>query len=279
VLNSRIKLIAVDLDYTLLSSGFEVSKRNKEAIARALDRGVAVTLSTGRMFSSALPFAETLELSCPLITYNGAYIRAPGSDRPLSHVPVEKEHALETVRFAAEWDLHCNVYINDRLYMSKAGWEAQMYMDNCKVEGIYEPDLEPLILSSGEQPTKILLIGESGRMGEVKARLVELMAGKAYVTTSVPEYVEIMNKNVSKGRALAAVASFLCVKADEVMAIGDGYNDIDMFRYAGVSVAMGNARDEVKSLATFVAPSNDEDGVAVAIERYVLGSSEQASKG
>jgi len=86
------------------------------------------------------------------------------------------------------------------------------------------------------------------------------------VTSSVPEYVEMMNKNVSKGRALALVADYFGVSSSEVMAIGDSYNDVDMLRYAGVGVAMGNSSDEVKSAADLVVPSNDEHGVAVAID-------------
>ncbi|MFY9486886.1 MAG: Cof-type HAD-IIB family hydrolase [Bacillota bacterium] len=265
-MSNRVKLIAIDLDYTLLDRRFELSDRNKDAIARARDSGIIVTLATGRMLVSALPFANALGLRGPLITYNGAYIRSLDPDRVLSHTPVERAHALEVIRFAAKEDLHCSIYIDDRLYMSKNGWEARMYTTNCRVDGIYEPDLESVLEKADTPPTKVLLIGEAERMPEVEQRLKGIVSGEAYVTSSVPEYVEMMNKNVSKGRALALVADYFGVSSSEVMAIGDRYNDVDMLRYAGVGVAMGNSSDEVKSAADLVVPSNDEHGVAVAID-------------
>lgn len=277
-MSSRIKLIAVDLDYTLLNSEFELSQRNKDAIARARHCGVVVTLATGRMHVSAMPFANALGLSGPLITYNGAYIRSLEPDRVLSHTPVEREHALEAIRFASNEDLHCSIYIDDHLYMSRNGWEAQMYTTNCRVHGIYEPDLESVLARADTPPTKVLLIGKAERMPEVQERLERIVSGNAYVTSSVPEYVEMMNKNVSKGRALAVVADSLGVSSHEIMAIGDSCNDIDMLRYAGVSVAMGNSKDEVKSLATLVVPSNDENGVAVAIDTYLSEMAEQVGE-
>lgn len=272
-IDRTVRLIAVDLDYTLLDSTFELPERNRRAVASALDRGIVVTLATGRMFVSALRFAEALGISAPLITYNGAYIRCAPSGRVLSHVPVERDHALTAIRLAAELGFHCCIYLDDKLYTSKNGWEAEMYSDQCGVLGIFEPDLESLLTHTAALPTKVLPHGAPDAMVEMRVRLTELVSGQAYVTQSTPYYVEMMNKQVSKGKALKTLSESLVIPRDHVMAIGDSYNDIDMIEYAGVGVAVANSPEKVKSSASLVVPSNDDAGVAVAIEACLAGVS------
>ncbi len=262
----HIRLVAVDLDYTLLNSDFQISQRNTDAIAKAVGSGAIVTLATGRMFASTLPFARALGIEAPLITYNGAYVRAAGSDSALHHIPVDKEHAAAAIRLAASLDVHCSVYVDDVLYVSKNGWESQMYTAQCAVEGIYRPDLEELLSELGKPPTKVLLVCEAQETPSVQALLEEVVSGRAHVTRSSSHYVELVNKGVSKASALEHLCRLLGVLPEETMAIGDGYNDIEMIRYAGVGAAMANAPDPVKSIADIVVPSNDEDGVAAALE-------------
>lgn len=270
-IDQTVRLIAVDLDYTLLDSRFQLSERNTRAVTLALERGIVVTLATGRMFVSADRFAEALGISAPMITYNGAYVRYARSGRVLSHVPVERDHALSAIRLAAELGLHCSIYLDDKLYTSKNGWEAEMYSDQCGVSGMYEPGLESLLADTSALPTKVLLIGAPDAMVEIRVRLTELVSGQAYVTQSTPYYVEMMNKQVSKGRALKTLSESLGIPRDHVMAIGDSYNDIDMIEYAGVGVAVANSPEKVKSSASLVVPSNNDDGVAVAIEACLAG--------
>lgn len=265
-MRNPIRLIAVDLDYTLLNSNFEISPRNRSAIAKAVDGGAIVTLATGRMYASTLPYARTLRLETPLITYNGAYVRVAGSDAVLRHIPVEMEHAVAAIRLAASEGVHCSVYVDDVLYASRNGWESQMYTEQCAVQGVYRPDLEELLSELGKPPTKVLFICEEQRTPSIQALLEEAMVGRAHVTRSSPHYVELVNKEVSKASALEHLCRLLGVLPEETMAIGDGYNDMEMLRYAGVGVAMGNSPDPVKSIADIVVPSSDEDGVAAALE-------------
>ncbi len=254
-----IRLIAVDLDYTLLNSNFEISQRNRTAIARAVDSGAVVTLATGRMYASTLPFARALGLETPLITYNGAYVRVAGSEAVLRHIPVEMEHAVAAIRLAASQDLHCSVYVGDVLYVSKSGWESRMYTAQCAVQGIFVPDLEGLLSEIGKPPTKVLFICEDHKTPSIQALLEQVMSGSAHVTRSSPNYVELMNKKVSKASALEHLCRLLGVLPEETMAIGDGYNDMEMLRFAGTGVAMANSPDPVKSIADIVVPSSDED--------------------
>lgn len=265
-LKRTIRLIATDLDYTLLNNGFEISQRNRSAIARAVRGGAIVTLATGRMYASTVSLARALGIDAPLITYNGAYLRAADSDTVLHHTTVDKEHAIAAIRLAASEDVHCSVYIDDTLYVSKDGWESRMYAARCGVQGIYRPDLEDLLSELGKPPTKVLLICDERRTQKIRTLLEEAVSGRAHVTQSAAEYVELVHKEVSKASGLRHLCDLLEVPPEETMAIGDSYNDMEMLRYAGVGVAMANSPEFVKSAADIVVPSNDEDGVAAALD-------------
>ncbi|MBM7868245.1 Cof-type HAD-IIB family hydrolase [Heliobacterium gestii] len=263
-----IQLVAIDVDDTLLTPELHVSLPVQQAIAQARRQGVAVTLSTGRMFRAAHPFARLLDLDLPLIVYQGAMIKDGATGEILLHRPVDQELALEVLDFLRGEGLHVNLYMDDHLHVERIGPEVLDYMDMARVPATLVRDQRRLLEQAC--PTKILAIGDPERMAALVEPCRRRWGDRLYVTRSKPYYLEFMNRQSGKGTALAFLAERLGISRESVVAIGDSYNDLDMLAYAGVGVAMGNAPDEVKAHADWVAPSNDADGVAAALRRWVL---------
>ena len=264
---SAIKLIALDLDDTLLRNDLQISPRAKAAIRHAVERGVAVTLATGRMFASALPFAQELGLDLPLITYQGALVKY-ADGRVVYHRPIPLGIARELVDFILPYGHHLNVYLNDELFMQQDSPEGQRYAAIAKVPVHLVADLRDIIVT---EPTKLVVIAKEPQLDVLAEDLQLNFGNKINLTKSKPYFLELAHPLATKGKALATLAKSLNIEAHEVMAVGDSPNDLDMIKYAGFGVAMGNAVEEVKKYARYITCSNDDDGVAEVIEKFVLG--------
>ncbi len=262
-----IKLVALDLDDTLLDNKRTISPRSAAVIRRAIAGGVTVTMATGRMFCSARPYAEQLELDVPLITYNGALIRRALSAETLLHRPIDEETAREVLALFRDRGWYIQVYLDDKLYVKERDANARYYEDIAGVTAI--PVGEALYSPTGA-PTKLLAMAEPGKIGEIGAAVKAAFGDRLYAAASKPNYLELTNPTVNKGVALGFLAERLGIGREEVMAVGDSSNDMDMLAYAGLGVAMGNAAPAVKAAADAVTGANDADGVAEAIEKYVL---------
>lgn len=247
---SEYKLVALDMDGTLLNEQSEISSENAEWIRRALDAGVIVSFSTGRGFQSALPYAEQLKLDTPMITVNGSEIwhkpHVLHKRTLLSPVYVKRMHEL-ALAHGEPWFW---AYTTDTVY-NKENWirpaddyEAYHWLKF----GYYTED--------------------------DKARneiLAEVQSWDALeITNSSPWNLEMNPKGVSKASALHELCKLLGIEMSSVVAVGDSLNDIAAIREAGLGVAMGNAQQAVKDAADAVTLTNDEHGVAEVIKRYVL---------
>jgi Cof subfamily protein (haloacid dehalogenase superfamily) len=262
-----IKLVAVDLDDTLLDNNLTVSPRTASAIRQAIAGGVTVTMATGRMFSSAVRYAAELELDVPLITYNGALIRCSLSGETLLHKPLEEATARGILAFFKERGWYIQVYLDDKLYVKEFDDNARLYEELSGIRAI--PVGEELYSLAGT-PTKMLALAEPAMIPEIGTAVKNAFGDKVYAAASKAFYLEMTNPTVNKGIALDFLAGRLGIRQEEVMAIGDSVNDLDMLAYAGLGVAMGNASPAVKAAANVVTGANDADGVAEAIEKYVL---------
>ncbi|MCK8817205.1 Cof-type HAD-IIB family hydrolase [Natroniella sulfidigena] len=269
VIGMDYKLVAIDLDDTLLADDLEISKRTVEAIEEAQKQGVRVVIATGRMHSSALPYAKLLGLENELITYNGALVKQLVDNQTLYHEPVSAELARQIAKVAQEYDLHINFYLDDLLYVNKAGAEADYYEE---VAGIKPILITEDLVDFVDQPsTKILIIeNDKAKLKEAFAELTAKFSDSLTITTSKANFIEIMSQEVYKGNTLANLATELGIEAEEVMAIGDSYNDLEMIEYAGLGVAVGNAKEEIKEEADYITGANDEEGVAQVIEKFIL---------
>lgn len=261
-----VRLIAVDMDDTVLNNKLEITGYTREVIKEAVRQGVYVTFATGRMFRSCRPFAAELDLDIPLITYNGALIKQAKSETVLYHQPVPLTVAREIAAWSGRTRHHLQIYVHDKLYVREINEKALLYGNRAQVEVIALGDLAGFLT---EAPTKMLVITDQDHITEVERELRDTHGQTVHLTRSKPTFLEILHPAVSKGEALAYLAGMLGVPREEVMAIGDGYNDLEMLVYAGVSVAMGNAQPYIKARADFVTLTNEEDGAAKAIERVL----------
>lgn len=267
--NLPIKLIAVDIDDTLLNPDNVISRRNAEVIRQAQEQGITVTIATGRMYCSARPFAQQLGIDVPLITYNGALIKNSLSGDVLHFQPIKPDIAAAVLELFQRQGWYIQTYIDDVLYVKEVSSKARQYEALAKVEAIALGDE---VYARHKGLLKMLAIAEREQLAVIQEAVRQEIGNELNIANSKVNYIELTHPLANKGIALDFLAKKLGIRQEQVMAIGDSTNDLDMLRYAGCSVAMGNAQDKVKKAARYVTLSNREDGVASAIEKYALQS-------
>ncbi|MCL4425368.1 MAG: Cof-type HAD-IIB family hydrolase [Firmicutes bacterium] len=266
-----IKLIALDMDGTLLNRNLIIPQRSLAAIAAALSQGIKVTIATGRMFCSAQPYARRLGLGdIPLVTYNGGLIKTAETGQTLFHLPVPQDLAREVVKFALARGIYIHYYLDDQVLVPEVNGKSRLYYEISQIEPIPVGDL--LKALSGN-PTKLLIIEDGEKMPGITRELNQEFGDRFYLTASYPFFLEIMHRDISKARSLSLVAGHLGIEREDVLAIGDSYNDLEMLEYAGLGVAIKGAPREVQAVADYVPRADGEEGVAEAIERFVLRGS------
>ena len=264
-----IKLVAIDLDDTLLNSSLQIAQPCREAIRQVQDLGIMVTLATGRMYRSALPYAQQIKADLPLITYQGALVKNSFSEEVLYYRPVPEELTIEVMEYFQRAQVHFHTYIEDELCLESMTEEGRAYANMARVEPRMVPDL--LAAVREKQPLKIMAITENEKaLLDMELELKSHYGKLLNITRSKPHYLEVMDRSANKADALQVIAQHFGIDRSEVLAVGDSYNDLAMIEWAGVGVAMGNARDVVKDAADHVTKSNEEAGVAEALHRYVL---------
>jgi len=260
-------MIAIDLDDTLLAQDLSISPINRQAISHAVSMGVIVTISTGRMFRSTVPYVEQLKLDVPVITYQGALIKNAISNEVVLARPLSLDISLEIIEESRKHGVHIQTYIGDDYFFDKHNGYSKMYYALSGIEGRAVKRLEDFLV---EEPLKVLIMDSPETISYLTGLYTEMFKGKAEITISKSNYLEFTNIEASKGSALEHLAQSLGIKREEVIAIGDGYNDISMIKYAGLGVAMSNAPEDVKKHADFITHSNEDDGVAHVIKKFVI---------
>lgn len=257
------ELISLDLDLTYLNALHEISPRNLAAVHHCRDLGAKVIITSGRMFYTTLPFLHAMGIDTPVISYNGAFIKRESTGEVLLHERLDLAAAQELVEYCEREQLHLNYYLDDVLYTAKATQWSDLYAS--RTGAIINP-VGDLRIFADQAPTKVLIIDDPERIAHLYAELSQQYAGRAYVTISNAEYLEFMPHDVDKGKAVATVAAYFGIQREKVIAFGDAGNDIPALRWAGLGVAVENARPEVKEAADCIAPRYDDDGVAATLE-------------
>ncbi len=272
-----IRLIALDIDGTLVGEDLIIGTRTRAAIREARRRGISVSLVTGRMAMSAEPFARELELSAPIVAQQGALIRAmpaAGSSRQgrlLYHRTIEPSVTQEIVRWC--WSRELTPHFNYLEWMIVGQQESRI--EEYKLFVGDRLKVVPDILERASGPvTKVVAIGEGHHTLDVLEAARERFAGQAEVTLSHPRFLEFLAPGVSKGRAVRWLARRLGVPLGQAIAIGDQYNDLEMITEVGHGCAMPSAPAAVQAAARYVAPAVGEEGAAQMIERIALGGGE-----
>lgn len=273
-----IRLVVLDIDGTLAGESNQITPRVLAAIRRVQQQGIEVAIATGRMYQAALRFHQTVGSTLPLMAYQGAFIKCPRTQTLHRHTPLPRSLALEILTYLApmeaQGDLSIHLYIDDQLHVRAIIDDTKAYAERSGVEPVAAGDLINLMTTNEAIiTTKLLaLSGNTGLLTDILAHLGQRYpTDDLYLTRSVEYFVEATHPLANKGEAVKFVAEeLLGLKADQVMTIGDNFNDLEMLRYAGIGVAMGDAPNPVKQGADWVAPSVEEDGVAVALEQFVL---------
>jgi Cof subfamily protein (haloacid dehalogenase superfamily) len=263
-----MKLVAFDLDGTLVGRDLVLKPRVREAIARMSASGIRGCIVTGRMYRAAVGYARELGFDAPLVCYQGAAIVDPQSDALLRDLPLQAPCVGEIITLANQMRVHLQLYRNDAYYCESSNRFSELYASLAGVQPVIVPSLHETFAFSSA--TKAVIIDDPARAAE-HAQVVRAQLGsRAYVTRSYPEFVEILNPQVDKGEALRYVAATLGIEMKEVVAIGDSWNDAPLLEAAGLGIAMGSAPPELRDIAGAIVADVESDGVAEAIERYVL---------
>lgn len=269
-----IRLLVLDVDGTIAGASNAVSKPVVEAIRAAQQKGIQVAIATGRMYRSALRFHAAIESQLPSIVYNGAWVQDPLTDKIHQQFHVSPEDALTLLDYFEQTELRSQIgvhfYSGDRLYVREIVAETESYARRSGIEPIAVGDLRRIL----DYPlTKILALGRDPQlMTRITQSLKErYKRDRLYLTQSTSVFFEAIHPRANKGAAVRFLAEeLLGLKAENVMAIGDNFNDAEMLDYAGLGVAMGDAPEAVKAIAQWVAPGVELDGAAVAIAKFLL---------
>jgi Cof subfamily protein (haloacid dehalogenase superfamily) len=270
-----IRLIALDIDGTIIGDDHEVAARTRDAVRQAMARDVAVSLVTGRMVSSGMRFARELGLTAPLVGYQGGLIRSIpeiGSRRLgklLLHTPLPADAARRILRWTRERGLDPHVNHLERFILRADDPRADDYSAFMGAHAELVPDL---IAAITHPVTKILAVGEPPLPVQVAPEARAEFAGVADVTISHPRFLEFVAPGVSKGRAIRFLARRLRIPLGAILAIGDQWNDFEMIAEVGHGTAMPTAPVEVQAAARYIAPALEDDGAARMIEQLVLAT-------
>jgi Cof subfamily protein (haloacid dehalogenase superfamily) len=262
------RLVAFDVDGTLVGRDLVISKKVREAIARMQKAGTTGCLVTGRMYRATLPFARELGFDSPLICYQGAAIIDPATDEVLAHTALENAVVRNVIAVAERDRMHLQLYRNDEYYCETRNRFSDLYASLSLVQPVIVPSLREAFAYS--PATKAVIVDDAPAAAAYAAKLEGILSRRASVTRSLPEFIEVLDPAVDKGVALRFVADRLGIAMNATVAIGDSWNDAPLLRAAGLGVAMGSAPPELRAIAGSVVGDVDHDGVAEAIEKHVL---------
>ena len=265
-----IKLVAIDLDGTLLSSRKTITPRTHTAVHAALRKGIHIVLATARPPRSVRPYYQGLKLATPQINYNGALIWDEPQKRIISHYPLSAAQAKKVIAFARREfpEILVSVEILDKWYTDHYAEIPEYSTETAKQ---FAPDfIGPLNAFLTVPVTKVMLLGPPEHIASLEKSLPAKFRSAIAHTRSDPHLLQILAPGVNKETALAQIAAALKVGRGHIMAIGDAPNDMGMLRFAALAIAPENAWPQVKPLVDHVVPSNDADGVAAALEKFVL---------
>lgn len=267
----RFKLLAIDLDGTLLTSQKAVTPATREILREVLDKGLHVALVSGRTLPSVLQIMSVLALDgprCWAIACNGAVTWSQEKSTIISAHVLEHDDILTLTQFGRSLSLECYQIEGQQLVASKPVPPDANALRYCRMPVVsLPPGWEN---DTRRQTPKMMFIEEQTTIDSLSKRISPSLSRRYYFVRSEPNYFEVMQHGVNKGSACQALASHLAIPPEAILAIGDEENDREMLAFAGTGVAMGNAVPSIKAIADWVTTNNDQEGVAVALQRYVM---------
>ena len=262
----RYRLIAIDLDGTVVNPEGTIIPSAKEAIQRAIDSGMKVTLATGRMYQPSNRFAQELGLSVPLICYQGSLIREPFNGNVLWHKPLSLLTARKVIEIARQMGTHQYVYVDDKMYVEEIIEKDQWYAQR---NGVELNLVEDFLTFLKRKPTEIAARGKPMEIDRLITQLNASFGSSLVVTKVHSSFCEIGHSTSGKGNALRYLAKLLGMEQSQTVAVGDGPNDISMLKWAGLGIVIGSAPEEVTTAADWVFGTETRDGFAQAMEKLL----------
>ena len=262
----QIRLVAIDLDGTLLRPDRTISASVREAVAET-SRRARVIIATARPPRSMRSFVRELDLGSDHVVYNGAATWDFDVDRVRSHLPLSRPVVADSIDVARSLvpmcavDLEClDRWFTDRVdprYVTETG-------------RLFRPDaVAPLATFAGVETTKLMIHADAGQIDAIRPVLEAATAGRALWLRTDPDLLQAINPVAGKWAAIVAIADRLGIGREGILTIGDNENDVEMLRKAGVGVAIASGTDAARRAADWIAPSNRDDGVAIALDRFV----------
>ncbi|MCG6200895.1 Cof-type HAD-IIB family hydrolase [Psychromonas antarctica] len=265
------KLIALDMDGTLLDSQKALTSRVCAAIAKAKAQGVKVVLASGRPFEGMLPTLKALGLDGEedyVLTYNASLILKVACKTVVSRAILKGQDAIELHQLANELGVNILAYSMTRGLITP---KKNKYTDfEATLNDIEFSEFDFNLLDVDEDILKVMMIDESELLSNAIPLLPTELQEKYSMARSTPHFYEFMNKDSNKGKGMAALTAHLGLTAEQIICVGDAANDLEMIQFAGLGVAMENATDAVKYHADYITASNDQEGVAHVFEKYIL---------
>lgn len=269
----KIRLVISDIDGTLITSNHEVTEATKRTAAALYAAGLALTLSSSRPPRSIKPLARELQLPSPFASFNGALITTiDGEIRLRSTLDAEITGHIKAIADG----FGIGVWLYD-----EKGWWAQSrdaFVEREAHTSGFEPDLQGYSERLKESVVKLTVVGKPELVAEAEKKVFQELGGQVSASRSKPRFLDVTAYGYHKGSVVEHLAEVFQVAKEEIAVIGDGPNDIEMFRQAGTSIAMGQGVDEVINSATFITSSNDDEGWSRGIGKYVLQANQAVAE-
>jgi Cof subfamily protein (haloacid dehalogenase superfamily) len=271
--NQHYKLLVIDIDGTLISRDENVSPENREALALARNSGIQVTLSTGRSLKSSVPIIEQLSLDSYHIFFDGALVSTPDQDNELYAQPIRKTVVRQMIEFAHSHDIDLELFSTTHYFSERETWSTGAHRQFFSVApiigeftGLWEQER---IIKGG---LVVMNPQEEASATSFGNHFADSLYFSRVRTPAFPDvtFVNILAPNTSKGIALQALVSHLGISLAEVVAVGDGKNDVSLLSTAGLGIAMGNAHDETKKVADHITLDVEQHGLAAAIREFLV---------
>jgi Cof subfamily protein (haloacid dehalogenase superfamily) len=265
----KYKMLVLDMDDTLLTDDHRISDKNKAALRKAQDLGVYVVLASGRPTPAMTTYAEELELArydSYILAYNGAVIMRTKDESILFEQSLTKEEIHRLYDFSVAHKVHIITYINGKIVSET----DSPYIDvERKITGMPFEKVSNFKAAINGPAIKCILLEEPNYLKAVEAILKKEMPDKS-VATSKPYFLEVTHHGIDKAESLKRLAAKLNIKQEEIIAVGNAGNDLSMVEYAGLGIWVDNVNPELRDKADVIVASNNNDGVAEVVERFIL---------
>lgn len=263
-----IKLIALDIDDTLVDATLVISEANKAAIAAAVRTGVKVVLATGRGYLGSRPVRDELQLYAPTIVYGGALVMDASTDAILHAQYLDDADVRACIAIADRCGIHAQIYEGDTVIFRSENAFTKQYTANLRLPFRVDPDM---MKKTWSNVPKVLLYADPTQQDACLEILNRELPDDLHALRSKPGFLEIGRKTCTKGTALKWLASYYGIAREDVAALGDNTLDMDMIQWAGLGCCMSNGNETVKAVSDIVLPSCKEDGVGYFIRTYIPG--------